>query len=169
MIEGAAEHLEEGGCAHPLASWPLHQGQGVAAIPRSWVPRGSTPGSSPPEPRRGSVLDRWIEYDREHGIDEIGFGAIVLRRRTPPPENLAWTTELHAGQGSAGAQVERVFRARLDLASLDAEALLGLRLRLVAAHRLDQAVHLEDGEWRVLSTTLSATEGIAFKGEIDDS
>ncbi len=187
VVEGAPAALAEGGYLQVLVSWPVAGREAPDLVPRSWLGPGVDAwilchGTEDPlthaakwnpafgdadASRRAEVVDSWVAYDAEHGIDEIAFGAVVLRRRTPPPANLTWVTDLHSGQGSAGPQIERAFRARLELASMNDDDLLESRFRLVPEHRLEQVAHFNGEQWQVQSATLALTEGVTFRGEID--
>ncbi len=187
VVEGAPAALAEGGYLQVLVSWPVAGGEAPDRVPRSWLGPGIdawilchgtedplthaakwNPASGEDDAsRRAEIVDSWLAYDAEHGIYEIAFGALVLRRRTPPPANLVWVTDLHSGQGSAGSQVESAFRARLELAAMNDGDLLDARFRLVPEHHLEQTAHFDGEQWQVQSATLALTEGITFRGEID--
>ena len=115
----------------------------------------------------GDAIDRWLGYYGRNAVEGIAFGALTLRRRSGAAN---WTRldELRAGENSASAQVLRVFAAQDFLAANpDPEALLDRRLALVPEHRLDQSLHARDGEWELVSSTLTLTEGVTFSGAID--
>src|ERR1041384_5906571 len=57
-----------------------------------------------------AAIDRWLAYYREHGIDRIAFGAVVLRRRAQGSPWLRADT-LHTSRASAG-RVLRIFKAQ---------------------------------------------------------
>jgi hypothetical protein len=128
----------------------------------SWLrPLGDTPGFE-------AALDRWLAYLREEGIEAIGYGAVVLRRRAGGG-NWVRADEIPLDRlEPAGEHVLRVFSTQDQLADIaDDRALLGERVALVVAHRVEQTLHGEDGGFVVLHQTLALTEGLAFRAEID--
>ncbi len=185
--------LEEGAFAHILASWVHEPGEGDewAEPLREWVrgtgcdawllhyrtddPLAHAAGWLGPLARfspeeHGAALERWLEYLREQRIEAVGYGAIVLRRRSSaanwvrldeiPIERLEPATE----------HTLRVFAAEDFLAALgDEREFLEQRFRLMDAHRLEQALVCRDGRFDVESQTLALTDGLAFRAGLDRS
>ncbi len=115
------------------------------------------------------AIDRWLDYYRRQGVEEIAFGALTLRRRSAGA-GANWTRldELRAGESSASEQILRVFAAHDFLtAHPEPEALLEARLALVPEHRLDQSLHASGGDWQMAASTLALTEGVTFSGSLD--
>jgi hypothetical protein len=111
-------------------------------------------------------VDRWLGYFRAEGIERIGYGAFVLRRRDG--ETWVRTHEFpdRDRQGTA-PHVLRLFENADALARLGGEeALLGARLALVPGAVVEmRARHDEDGweeDW-----ALGLAEGIPFVAELD--
>ena len=187
VVAGAAAHLAEGGFAHVLVSWAHDPGGDWAAPLRGWVDgtgcdawllhyRTSDPVShaagwlrplgEADAPAHAAALDRWLAHLRELGVDAIGYGAVVLRRRSAP--NWVRTDPLPLDRlEPASGHTLRVFAAQDLLERLDDEGVLGLRLALVAAHRLDQTIVVGDGRLTVESQTLELTEGLRFAVGVD--
>jgi hypothetical protein len=115
-----------------------------------------------------AALDRWTAYYREQGIDEIGFGAVILRRRSDG-ENWVRSDKLRVRLGPAGDQVLRVFSAEDLLRSAAGdEGLLATRLRLAAGHRLEtMLVQGSAGGWEQVEARLTMTTGLGFQGTLD--
>jgi hypothetical protein len=111
------------------------------------------------------AIDRWLTYDEQHGIEQISFGALVLRGQ-PGAASIVGTDPLRAGSGSASDQIQRVFAAYDDLRR-SKHPILERRFRLVEGHRLDQSLALDSGHWNAGPTTLTLLEGIGFELTLD--
>ena len=193
VVRRVPEVLAEGAFAHILVSWVHARGEGDewSEPLREWV-RGTGcdawllhyrtddplahaagwlgPLAANSQEEHEAALDRWLDYLREQKIEAVGYGAIVLRRRSGttnwvrldeiPIERLEPATE----------HTLRVFAAEDYLAALtDERALLEERFALVDAHRLEQALVWRDGRFEVESQTLALTEGLAFRAGLDRS
>ncbi len=188
IVTGTPAHLEEGGFAHLLVSW-LHAENGDWADPlRVWVSDGGCDAwllhykSEDPlthaanwlsplaatRPREyDSALDRWAGYLSGLGVEAIGYGAVVLRRRSGT--NWVRTDELPLDRlETAGPHTLRVFAAADLLAALrDDRALLDERLVLVEPHRIEQSTAVRDGRVEVDAETLELTDGLRFRAGLD--
>jgi hypothetical protein len=192
IVQNAPEHLVEGGFAHVLVSWACGPGEAdqTAGPLRDWV-RGigcdawllhyktddpvahaagwlsPLAGTSPTE--HEAALDRWLAYLEQSEIEAVGYGAIVLRRRSG--RNWVRFDELPIDRlEPASEHTLRVFAAEDLLAALPSErALLEERFELVDAHRLEQELRCSDGQFEVESQTLALTEGLAFRAGVDRS
>jgi hypothetical protein len=150
--------LEGSGCD----AWLFHTGtEGVLDTAAAWnLDREGD------EKDYAEAVDRWLAYFRAEGIDRIGYGAFVLRRR----EGETWvrTHELpDRDRHATSPHVLRLFENADVLARLGGdEALLGARLALVPGAVVEtRARHDEDGweeEW-----ALGLAEGIPFVAELD--
>lgn len=109
-------------------------------------------------------LNRWADYYRDEGIDALGYGAIVMRRRTG--ENWVRELELPAGRlSSSENHVARLFAAQDYLAT--APELLDGRFELAPGAELEQRLAQRDAAWTVQETTLVATVGLRFRIGLD--
>jgi SAM-dependent methyltransferase len=193
IVRGVPALLAEGGFAHILVSWAHARGDGDewAAPLRDWV-RGTGcdawllhyktedplahaagwlgPLASSSEGEHEAALDRWLAYLRSEEIEAVGYGAVVLRRRSGA-SNWVRLDEIPIDRlEPASAHTLRVFAAEDFLAALpDESALLDERLALVDAHRLEQELVCRDGRFDVESQTLVLTEGLAFRAGLDRS
>jgi hypothetical protein len=184
--------LAEGGFAHILLSWAHAPGDGDewAEPLREWVrgtgcdawllhyrtddPLAHAAGwlgplaGNPLE--HEAALDRWLEYLRQQEIEAVGYGAVVLRRRTGTT-NWVRLDEIPIDRlEPATEHTLRVFAAEDYLAALDDQrALLEERFELVEAHRLEQELVCRGGRFEVQSQTLALTEGLAFHAGLDRS
>jgi Methyltransferase small domain len=191
IVERVPGFLAEGGFAHVLVSWVHAPGDGDewAEPLREWV-RGSgcdawllhyrtddplthaaswlAPLASSSPGEYEAALDRWVDYCRRLEIEAIGYGAIVLRRRSGAP-NWARVDEIPIDRlEPASEHTLRVFAAEEHLATLPEEsALLEERFELVETHRLEQELACREGRFDVESQTLALREGLAFRAGLD--
>jgi SAM-dependent methyltransferase len=188
VIRRIPDLVTEGGLAHVLVSWP-HDSQGDwSAALRGWVAgtgcdalllryASFTPLKHAAEWNRSlrhdreayaAALDRWLDYYAREGIERIGWGAVVLRKRSGA-RNWVWA-ETPAGDrlNVSGDHVLRVLANRdfLDGAGTD-EALLGRRLRLADDHVLERVFRFEDGEGAIERSTLRLEGGFGFGVAVD--
>jgi hypothetical protein len=188
LVRDMPGHLEEGGFGHILISWALRKGQDWSQPLRSWLQglpcdawllhylsddpltqaaKWNQPGLNLDAADYGAALDRWTDYYRREGIDQIAFGAVIMRRRSSG-SNWVRADSITGGRGSSGALIERVFEAEDYLRSLSQETgLLDVRFVLVPEHRLEQRLSSTGGKWQLQEATLSLAEGIGFQGRLD--
>ena len=180
-------HLEEGGFAHVLVSW-AHEPEEWAAPLRDWVRdsgcdawllhyRTNDPlthaaswlrqlGETDPAAYE-QALDRWNGHLHELGIEAIGYGAVVLRRRGGG-RNWAREDPLPLDRlEPAGEHTLRVFAARDLLERVGDEGLLDLALVLTPSHRLEQSLEAADGGFAVRAQTLELTDGLCLTVGVD--
>jgi hypothetical protein len=189
LVAEAPTFLEEGGFAHVLVSW-AHAADGDWADPlRSWVSGSGCdawllhyksedpvthaanwlgPIASWTPEAYSNALDRWVGYLRGLGVDAIGYGAVVLRRRSGVT-NWVRTDEIPLDRlESAGEHTLRVFEAADFLAGLgDDHALLEEKLVLVDRHRIERSLVVRDGGLEVESELLELTDGLRFRAGLD--
>ena len=189
IVERTPDFLEEGGFGHVLVSW-AHAPDGDWSAPlREWVAgRGCdawllhyksedplTHAANWLRPLMDGGVDeyedaveRWVRYLRDLGIEAIGYGAVVLRRRSRAT-NWVRADEIPIDRlEPAGEHTLRVFAAQDYLAGLrDEGALLDERLRLVERHRIELALRSREGALAVESQTLVLEEGLGFRVGLD--
>jgi methylase of polypeptide subunit release factors len=192
IVQTAPGHLVDGGFAHILVSWASRAGTTVGSAEplRDWISDGCdawllhyktedpvthTAGWLRPLARTSpaeyqAALDRWLDYLREYRIEAIGYGAVVLRRRSAA-SNWVRLDDIPIDRlEPASEHTLRVFEAEDYLAALPAErGLLDERFELVEEHRLEQELQCRDDRFEVLSQTLVLTEGLAFRAGLDRS
>src|SRR6266567_4869482 len=121
IVRDMPAHLEEGGFGHVLISWALRDGEEWSSPLRSWVSglgcdawllhyltedpltqagKWNQPLIAESLETYGAALDRWTDYYRREGIDQIAFGAVVLRRRSGA-DNWVRADSFRAGRGSS--------------------------------------------------------------------
>ncbi len=112
----------------------------------------------------GERLNRWADYYRDEGIEALGYGALVVRRRAEP--NWVRALELPAGRLSpAEEHVARLFAAQDFLAA--EPALLEARFAFAPGVGLEQHLAPSHAGWAVQETTLVASRGLGFRVGLD--
>ena len=187
LVRRLPEFLNDGGLGHVLVEWVHRADEHWALAPRRWVEDSGCDalilhyGSQDPLTYAGiwnaelrgdpeafeSALDRWVDYDRRLGIERIGWGAIVLRRRS----GSNWAKAISPGVsrlGAASDHVERLLAAQDYLASLDADrGLLDGVFALPYDHRFDQTFTLSAGEGVLERSALRLEGGLRTECELD--
>jgi methylase of polypeptide subunit release factors len=188
VVEGVAGLLREGGFGHALVSWvqdpddhwssPLEEwvtGLGCdawllhfeSAESHDYAMNWNQPLEADPE-RHSAAVGRWLDYFTAEAIDAIGYGAVVLRRRSGATN---WVRAHSPGTpplGPAGDQVRELFRARDYLDRLeDRDALLDVRLAVDDDHRLEQVLRLRDGDFRVEHAMLHLERALPVRAAVD--
>ena len=188
LVREMPDHLEEGGFGHILISWALEKDEEWSRPLRRWLQglpcdawllhyltddpltqaaKWNRPGLDLDPVDYGAALDRWTDYYEKEGIDQIAFGAVIMRRRSGPA-NWVRADSITGGHGSASALVQRVFEAEDFLQRMgDDRALLEVKFVLVPEHRLEQRLASSRGQWQLQEATLSLAEGIGFQGKLD--
>jgi methylase of polypeptide subunit release factors len=186
LVRSVPSLLRDGGTAALLASW-VHEPNGDWSAPvREWLTglgcdawlvhfRSDDPIDYATSwnavlerdvPRYVDTVARWLDYlDAEH-IGAIGYGAVILRRRT----GTNWVrAQSFAGMslGPAGDQVVDLFDDRDVLDALDDAALLESRFVIDARNRLDQSLHCANGTFAVQSAVLRLERGLPFQAAVD--
>jgi hypothetical protein len=187
LVARAPAFLEEGGFAHFLVSW-AHEPDEWAAPIRGWVSGSGCDawllhfGSHDPVSHAANWLrplaeydaglyaeglDRWLSHLRKLGFEAIGYGAIVLRRRSGASnwvrEDVLPLDRLEA----AGDHTQRVFAAQDFLEEIGDERLLQARLALAEANRFEQTMTRRDSGLAVESQSLRIVEGFGFTVGVD--
>jgi methylase of polypeptide subunit release factors len=186
LVREMPQHLEEGGFGHILVSWGVAANQDPLEPARKWVeglpcdvwllhyltddPLTQASKWNRPLAMEGldaysAAIDRWLAYYREHGIERIAFGALIMRRRSQGSPWLRADT-LHTSRASAGL-VLRIFKAEDFLRGPHAGRLGDERLALVPNHELRQRLVAREGAWQLDEATLTLTEGLGFRGGLD--
>lgn len=188
LVRRLPEFLNDGGLAHVLVSWTHGEDEDWSGPLRAWVAGSGcdallvhlnsyTPLKHAAEWNRGlrwdaeaytEALDRWLEYYREHGIEAVAWGTVVLRKRAGG-DNWVWAESPPTDDmGAAGHHVLRVIENRDLLKSLGGPAdLLERVLVLADDHRLDRFFHFEDGAGVIDRAQLRLDGGFAFELAID--
>lgn len=164
-LQGAAEHLAEGGLAMVLCNWVIDPIEPWDARLRGWLAgagcdalllhhvtedgleyaeKWNTHLRTRPD-EHGAALDRWLAAYAEAGIRSLGTGAIGLRRRAGAPRFS--TAEMATGPtGRAGTHVLRLLAAADLLAERGEHELLATPLAVAPKHRVvRERRHVEGG------------------------
>jgi SAM-dependent methyltransferase len=188
VVRGAAAHLREGGTAVVMVGWAHGREQAWDEPLRPWVEDlgcdvwllrhssadpldyavGFNRPLAPLDPEGYSdAIDRWLDYDSRLGIEAIGYGAIVLRKRAG--ENWLRADTLHTGvEGPAGDLVIRMFATQDVLAQADDDdKFLDLVLRANPRHRLEQMLRPKGDGYAVHGAGVILEEGMSFRAAVD--
>ena len=186
-VTEAPGHLREGGFAQALISWipvaddwaqPLRAwvaNRGVDAWllhystedPLSHASKWNQPQYECDVQAFTQALDRWLDYYRSSGIEQISFGAVAMRRRSGRPNWLRADEVVVPEVTAAGDHIARVFDAHERLADVPHDSdLLGIRCVLTADHRLEQTLIHRDGAWQPDSSMLCISRGLGFRGPL---
>lgn len=188
VVREAAAHLRPGGLGFVLASWGVPEGAEWQGPLTEWVretgcdawflhqargtPLGYAATWNEPLQQLGSgayerALDEWVAYYRELGYATIGYGAVILRKRAAKAHWLR-ADDIHGQREPASsAQIAQLIAAEDYLAAHDDAGLLGARLTVEPAHRLDQTLRARDGAFAVETATLRLEEGLRFQMDVD--
>jgi len=188
VVRAAPTVLAPGGFACVLIAWALDPDD-PAARPRRWLAGSGcdafllhTSTDDPLETAAlwnrdlldrpdvyAGVLDRWLAYYRELGIEQLGYACIVLRKRVDAHEGWLEAQPLpRAALRPAGRHVRRLFEAHDRLSEMTSDDdLLGLRLRLVDDAVVSQETRFAEGRWHAESITLRLERGLPFSAELD--
>jgi len=189
MARGAPGHLEEGGFLHLLAHWPLRRGEKSAPRLEEWLGglgcdawvmiQARLPAADytranlmelhyPRSPEYVEAYVRGIDYFAAEGVEEIGLGALTLRRRSGA-QNWLHIEDSPRLLGNCGEDVARGFEARDLLAGdPDGTGLLGARLVVEEGLELHQdAVIGEGGTWENRAAEFRRTRGLGYVGNTD--
>jgi SAM-dependent methyltransferase len=184
VVRGAAAHLEEDGYATVICNWALREGEDPSAPPRRWVegsgcdawilmsevkdPLTYAAGWSRIGRDYESALDRWVAYDRERGIAQIGLGAVILRRRARGPNWIRADVMPNPPPGPCGEQIQAVFAAQDRLRDLATDGALGAEVFRVADDlEVLQILERRDGGYAMTRAEVRLTGGFGFRGAVD--
>jgi hypothetical protein len=189
LVGRLPDFLIEGGWASILVEWAIREGEEWSAAPRRWVAGGGCDVlllhylSQDPlsyaaiwnhdlrhDPvAYAAALDRWVEYDRNLEVDRIGWGGIVLRKRTNGGEN--WVRAISSGSkrmAPAEDHIRRIFGAHDYIGSLGiGNGLLHGVFALADDHRFEQSFTLSGGKGSLEETVLKLRGGLMTEVVLD--
>ena len=189
ILRESPAYLHESAFAVSLISWVHETEEDWASRPCAWVEgsgcdfwllravsqdplnyaAGSLRQSQHIGGRRYSeLLDKWLEFDREHGFVRLALGAAILRKRVSR-KNWIHCEDLcgAAITSDASEQIERVFAAEDFLATANEEELLDVRVTIHPDHVLEQKLVAGQDGWMSQSLVLKSAVGIDHRAAID--
>lgn len=187
VVRELPHYLREGGFAHLTAEWVIPPGSDWSAPLRAWVegsgcdavllhyrsrdPIQHSAGwneSLRGDPEAyGAAIDRWVDYLRDSGIEQIGWGVIVLRRRSG--RNWVWAHDYTNPQRDpAGHHMLRLFLAQDFVRARDDDALLKEKLVPAGDHSVDLGLQFREGERVVQRARIRLQGGFGFRVDIDE-
>jgi SAM-dependent methyltransferase len=187
LVRELPAYLREGGYAHLMAEWVIPPGSDWSAPLLPWVERSGCDAvllhyrtrdplrhaagwneSLRGDPEAyGATIDRWVDYLKDSGIEQIGWGVIVLRRRSG--RNWVWAHQYTNPQRDpAGHHMLRLFLAQDFVRARDDDALLEEKLIPAGDHAVDLGVQFRAGKRVVQRATIRLQGGFAFRVDIDE-
>ncbi|MEP6660297.1 MAG: methyltransferase [Acidimicrobiales bacterium] len=185
LIAALPDVLSDAGIATILVSWSQPV-EAATATPVQWLDGGTCsalvlvggaqephaaavqwnqPLRDDPERFQERVRD-WIKYFENEGIERIGYGGVVLRRRDRGPRWVACVPMTGSWSGMAGEHVLRIIAAH-DMVSTEGSRFLDRPMELAPDAELIQTWRPESGGVAMAATELRLREGLAFKVELD--
>jgi SAM-dependent methyltransferase len=187
LLNEVTRCLRPDGWASMLASW-IHAADGDWSTPvrswlaelgcDAWVLRFSTQDplsyaytwlAQTEHSNEGftSALDRWLSYYRDHHIDGIATGAIILHRTTDTPGQV-WVDDMAAcPTGPAGEQIRRAFDHRNRLSRLtDRCCLLDEVFAPLPGTTLDQTLRRRDRAYQPAPSQLWVQPGLTIGASV---
>ena len=187
LVAAIPDHLDDGGYATVLASWPLGASDIWSDVPRSWLGPDCCAWllqlsvADPLEHARQwnaqlalerdlpafvDAVDRWTSYTAERDIERIGYGAVIIQQQAGR-RMVVRADEVRAGHGNAGRHVERVFAAATLLVGLSDEVLAEQTFQVPEELRVERGVQLVDGDWQQGSAVVTLAEGVGIEATLD--
>jgi methylase of polypeptide subunit release factors len=182
FVKEAPCHLEEGGYFQLLCQWAQVRGQSWQERVTEWVEGSGCdawilkvhteeptvytqtqfPLAATSPVHDVELYNEYIAYYRERNVEAIHDGLIAIRRRSG--QNWCVLEEFaDIPRDPFGESVLAIFAAQDFLRSHPAdEQILGAKLRLSPACRLEQFFQPADGRWEPTSLTLRLTKGFPF-------
>jgi methylase of polypeptide subunit release factors len=186
-VEGAAAVLAEGGYAHVMCNWVLRPDEPWSAPVESWI-EGSgcdvlilrydtldplryaavwNDDIVRDTARFEATLDAWLGHYQERGIEAIGMGAVVLRRRTADHNWIRTAQQTRGPSGTAGDQVRRLFAAHdVTAATGNRASLLDRSFTLVEGHSLQQLLRFRDGAYTAEDAVILLDDGLGLRNRV---
>jgi hypothetical protein len=188
VVRATPPALTPGGFACLLIAWALDPDD-PAERPRSWLAGSGcdafllhTSTDDPIETATvwnrdlldrpeayAEALDRWLEYYRELGIEQLGYACLVLRKRSDGRDGWLEAQQLpRAALRPAGRHVRKLFETRDRMSEIDSDSvLLDRRLRVVDDAVVTQDRRFAGGRWHAENLTLRLENGLPFSAELD--
>lgn len=186
VIREVHAYLNEGGLACLLCNWALKKNEPWEAPLQRWVQGQGCDAwflhSATQDPltyaaiwtrdrdasRYQQSLDEWASYYDQNGIEAIGLGAIILRRRSAKT-NWQRKDELPtAPVASCSDWIQSVFQTEDYLATVDDDqALLPRKFRRSSDHQVWQNFTPRSGRYTLDEIELQWHRGFAFRAAID--
>ena len=189
IVQETPRHLKEGGIAVMLVNW-VHQPNDDWSTPlRAWVAGSGTDAwllhEASYNPTEYAVLwnqrlafagamaayaetvDRWTRYYAQLGIEALGYGGLILRRRSG--ENWVRADDFPRGglKTDVGPDLDRQIQVQDQLDTLDDAALLAQTVSVAPEHRLEQTLRWKDGRFRIVNATLIREQGLQETADLD--
>ncbi len=159
-IEPIRRWVDGSGCDALLFRFAAHQPLDYAA---AW----NRPFRTNPE-LYAEKIERWMDYFEQIGVEEISWGALILRRREGENWFFPYTSTTERITG-ASDQILGLMAAQDYLASTGDEEMLDAVFVLSDGHRVDQTFRIEDGRELVDRNILRLAAGLRFEVALGQS
>lgn len=167
VVQGVGGHLTDGGIAVLLGNWESRDGVDGLERVRAWVESSRVPldawvierertdplayaelwirdgGTVPGTDAFTRLVDAWLDDFAERGVEEIGFGYVILRRPSGAPTLARYERVGGTASPAPGMHIAAALAAHDRLHALDDDALAACRL--VVAPDVTEARHHRPG------------------------
>jgi hypothetical protein len=191
VVRALPSQLAEGGFASVMISWVQEEG-GETARPAAWLEGSGCDalivytGSDEPlsiaaqwnrsarsdSDEYAAAIDRWLDYFKAEGIEQIAFGCIVLRRRAASAGRPNWIRTMRMPTmhlEPASAQLEQIFVANDYLTGLeDGRTLLDERFVVGDNVAVEQQLRLGEDGWLVREASVNIVTGMRYSAGLDE-
>jgi methylase of polypeptide subunit release factors len=172
-VRGLGDALEPGGHASVLVSWDA---TGGSERPVDWLEGSGCDGLLLITSRvgaeanaekwhvgadRDAAVERWIAYFHQAGIEEIAYGAVVVRKASGSGGQVRTIAAPDEMAGIASDQMLRLLNAPSEL---DASA----RVRIVSGTAIEQRRRFTRDEWSSDVCDIVQTAGFPFRAGLND-
>jgi SAM-dependent methyltransferase len=188
LLQKAPAHLEEGGYFEMLFDWAEVEGEpwsermsrilyplgcdahlivGARKDPARYAYERIRELDSGQVRHNQGTFDKWLAYYRQHRVQAIYRGFLVLRKRSGP--NWFRTVEFQTlGKHPMGHMIERAFAAQdFLLAHPDDQSWFNTRFRLAPYTRLQQRLEPRGGVWRGDLTEIVQEAGFPWAQKVN--
>jgi len=186
IVREAPAHLRDGGFASIRCNWSLRAGESGTSPVTAWVSGSGCDALIlhahsehaleyaanwnriylPLHPAEfESRLIKWIDYFREQGIDAIGTGSVVLRKRSGQGHWIRDERLSLLGDPDGGRLILRMFEAQDWIATSPDPlgAIFGPSMDI----RVEQVASFQDGRFGVREIAFSFTSGLQLRVAMD--
>jgi SAM-dependent methyltransferase len=174
VVRGLGEALEPGGHASVLVSWDA---TGGTDRPIDWLAGSGCDGLLLTTSRvgaeanaekwhvgadRDAAVERWIAYFHEAGIEEIAYGAVVVRKTAGTEGRVR---SMAAPDEMAGIASDQMLRLLNAPAELDASA----RVRIVSGTAIEERRRFTGDAWASDVCDIVQTAGFPFRAGLTEA
>jgi methylase of polypeptide subunit release factors len=176
VVREAPSHLNEGGFFQAVLEWVQVTGQSWQERLSEWLEGSGCDAwvlrsyirdaagyarerirETSPDESLSTKMDAWMQYYRQHGVEEIHGGILAMRRRSGRNWLRLEGTPVEAQKPFGNLVLETFATQDILHDEPDDTALLGMRPRLPEGAELDQRFRMQGGAWAPLSLHILLT------------